>query len=299
MKLLPLVLGALLNLVLIGSTLWNPAEGNIEDYLLLSSAGPSFDYDYVNVALYHSQSVYCDPNSYLEREYRGILSGFNPTYVIKNEVDDTHGYIGYTGSPYNTIYVVFRGSESTTNWMTDLNTAMMDYQYCDGCEVHKGFYTAQQDVIEGILYVVKTLQNQHPTYRVVVTGHSLGGALATYTAMDLHREGVSKVHLINFGSPRCGNKEFANWITDNVKNIVRVTHHKDIAVHCPMTSDGFRHVAGEWYEPDDHVPIHIKSCEGKEDPECSYQWEFTSTQDHLWYLGLNMGTSHDDCDSFV
>ena len=41
--------------------------------------------------------------------------------------------------------------------------------------------------------------------RVVVTGHSLGAALATLTALELITKSVSKeVHTIHFGSPRLG-----------------------------------------------------------------------------------------------
>jgi nuclear pore complex protein Nup85 len=50
-----------------------------------------------------------------------------------------------------------------------------------------------------------------------VTGHSLGGALSTLCAFDCARRswrGVPRPHLVhyNYGSPRVGNKAFADEV---------------------------------------------------------------------------------------
>ncbi|CAN0306134.1 unnamed protein product, partial [Ectocarpus fasciculatus] len=49
------------------------------------------------------------------------------------------------------------------------------------------------------------LKNQD--WHVYITGHSLGGALATLAALDHRRRyPEAKVTMYNFGSPRVGNK---------------------------------------------------------------------------------------------
>lgn len=51
---------------------------------------------------------------------------FVVTDVIYNPLKDTEGYVGYLPSDQS-IYVVFRGSSSILNWVTNLNTDKSAY----------------------------------------------------------------------------------------------------------------------------------------------------------------------------
>jgi predicted lipase len=206
-------------------------------------------------------------------------------HMIDND-HDTHGYIGYTESQ-KAIYVTFRGSESIQNWISNLDAILTSYPLCNGCEVHKGFYTAEQAVFPAVLSQVNALTAKYPSYSVIVTGHSLGAALATLTAMDLLANKVKNVRLFNYGSPRVGNTDFATYTSTVLVDRNRVTHHKDMVPHAPM-HERFTHISGEFYEPDDTITLN--TCSGFEDPNCSYQWHITSIDDHLWYLGVTLGT---------
>ena len=57
----------------------------------------------------------------------------------------------------------------------------------------------------GIIARVRSLKGTHSGARILVTGHSLGGALATLAATELRQTYGGSVNLINFGSPRVGN----------------------------------------------------------------------------------------------
>lgn len=128
-----------------------------------------------NVGL--SAAAYCDPASYMTRSYKGNAAGFIATNTIVDSKTDTQGFIGYMPST-SQIYVVFRGSESISNWATNLDAITTSYpaKYgCPGdCQVHKGFFQAEQTVIQSILTNVGTLRNKYPSYSIWVTGHSLG-----------------------------------------------------------------------------------------------------------------------------
>ncbi len=74
----------------------------------------------------------------------------------------------------NLIYVAFRGSTSAKDWLGNFQVGIATYAHCDGCEVHSGFYDAEQSVIEFVIEKTKAVQQVHPTATVVITGHSLG-----------------------------------------------------------------------------------------------------------------------------
>lgn len=220
--------------------------------------------------------------------YSPSSSPFHYCYYL-----DTNGYIGYHNGQ-KTIYVSFRGSESIKNWIDNLDVVLTNYPLCSKCEVHKGFYGAEQDSLSNVLTEVKKLKSQFPSYTVLVTGHSLGAALATLTILDLQKAGISPLKLFNYGSPRIGNDEFAAYASSVLIDHNRVTHRKDMVVHSPM-HERFTHINNEFYQPEDAV--ELKTCSGYEDPNCSYQWHITNIDDHLSYLGVKMGM--DGCSAIL
>lgn len=262
---------------------------------IVALTAATFDSDMGTTALYHSENAYCSPETYLTRTYTGKLAGFVPVYSVNDTAHDTQGYVGYTSSQ-STIFVVFRGSESIKNWASNIDAILTDYPVCEGCSVHKGWYSAEQNSIDTIISEVKALKEKFPSYDIVVTGHSLGAALSTLTSVDLMKAGLGPIRTFTFGSPRVGNQEFSDWYSSTMENFSRVTHHKDLVVHSPM-HERFTHVSHEFYEPDDSVPVVLKECSGAEDPDCSYQWHITSIDDHLWYMGLVMGAG--GCDAIL
>lgn len=135
----------------------------------------------------------------MTHHFSGASEGFIVTYVIYDPATDTEGFVGFLPSDQS-IYVVFRGSESIQNWLSDSKFLKTDYKdpNCVNCAVHEGFLTAENNVSEGIyMEVFKLFQTFH-TIQVKTTGHSLGAALANLTAMALKKRGFN-VSMINFG----------------------------------------------------------------------------------------------------
>jgi predicted lipase len=103
--------------------------------------------------------------------------------VFKDDSTELQGYTGY--SPKTGIVVVFRGTTNADNWITNLNIKKVNYSRCNKCKVHDGFYDAWQALQNDTYLQVQQLKSQYRTAPISLTGHSLGGAIATLAAADL------------------------------------------------------------------------------------------------------------------
>lgn len=142
---------------------------------------------------------------------------------------------------------------------------------------------------------VATLNSQHPVGRIMVTGHSLGGAIATLAGLDLRSQYGAKVQMIHFGSPRVGNEAFYNKVKATFgASAFRVTHANDIVPHWPkaLSHAGYHHIEKEvWYTSNSAY----KECnDSGEDPSCSDSVTGDSIADHLNYLGHSTACNNAD-----
>ena len=107
-----------------------------------------YDPAQARVSLTLAQAAYCGKDAYLTHTFSGVVEGFEVTYVIYDPDHDTHGFVGYLPSD-RSIYMSVRGTETYKNWWTDLDATKTDYNddHCLKCEVHTGFYKAEQHII--------------------------------------------------------------------------------------------------------------------------------------------------------
>eukprot|EP01036_Dinobryon_divergens_P022740 gene22740-31027_t len=249
---------------------------------------------YSSVAL--GAAAYCGTSRYEKHTFLGPTEGFVLTKVINDIVTDTEGFVGYLPSDQS-IYVVYRGTYSVRSAIDDLKTLKTRYKsYPDcRCEVHKGFYLAEQNVITSVTAEVNRLKSisELKNYAVKTTGHSLGAALAQLTAMDLINSGFPTT-VYNFGQPRVGDKDYAKFSTDKLKTF-RVVHNKDIVPHLPFTTKmDFYHSCTEVFEDSKH---NLRTCSTSsrdggicEDSSCADQYKLVQTKvsEHLFYLGMRV-----------
>ncbi|KRX00049.1 hypothetical protein PPERSA_07246 [Pseudocohnilembus persalinus] len=199
------------------------------------------------------------------------------------------GFTGYY-EPLDAIIISWKGTIKIRQWLEDFDYFKTAYPYCDGCEVHKGFWQGWEGLQSYFWLAFNKLREAHPESKIYLTGHSLGAALSVFNAMDLIENGITDFVWYNFGQPRIGNKATADYIQKNLTNkLMRVTHHKDPVPHVPPEDFGFYHSTQEIFyvhSSDPNKEHIICSDSNGEDPNCSDKYKADiDVNDHVFYEG--------------
>lgn len=195
-----------------------------------------------------------------------IKSEFEKICFLDNPTTDTQVAL-WRDMSRKRLVVAFRGTEQA-KWkdlLTDLmlvpaglNPERIGGDFKQEVQVHSGFLSAYDSVRTRIMRLIRQVvgyidDGPQPLseWHVYVTGHSLGGALATLLALELSSSqltklGVISVTMYNFGSPRVGNKKFAEVYNEKVCDSWRVVNHRDIIPTVPRLM-GYCHVAQPVY----------------------------------------------------
>jgi len=257
----------------------------------------AFDYAQSARMLWLAGAAYCDRGlanwtcAYCPRASRAMRDVSAFEHARKN----VKAYAGYDDDVARAV-VAFRGTDprSLENWMENLDAMHANAPEAkanDGAgRVHAGFQDAYESVRKGLIAHLIELRSKYDHmwrhFEVEITGHSLGGALATLLAVELDALGFKVVRVTTFGSPRVGDWMFADYYGKKLGNSTfRITHGRDAVPQLPPRIVGYHHVATEVFQnsTDGYVV-----CDGSgEDPKGSDgEWMHASLSDHLSYLGL-------------
>jgi hypothetical protein len=167
----------------------------------------------------------------------------NRPFLLRNDPLDIWGY---ATSKDTVLYLVFRGTQITSGldflqeWAED--ALSLPLEPFGAGKVHLGFYGAYIALRQSAEDAARAV-NVDPS-GCVITGHSLGAAIATLCWADYP---VSD--LMTFGCPRVGNADFARELWNG--QTVRVINARDLVPDAP-TDPPFRHggtvrsVSGPW-----------------------------------------------------
>ena len=254
-----------------------------------------YDEMLAKTALNISQSSYCLDTS---SNWECATCSVNNKYQKLIQDNGEQVVIGYN-IDYDTTFVGFRGSANTQNWIDNLHVAQIQPYDNTNISVEKGFYNLFMSLENDIIEEINDVSTKYKTSKLLITGHSLGGALSTLLAFDLLyvRNSDMAIQLITFGSPRVGNEDFVSIFNNYPIYSNRVTHYYDIVPHIPQEFLKYRHVSQEiWYNEDNNQYKLCNDQDNTEDPSCSDSCSpihCTSTSDHANYLNISMGTEGD------
>ncbi|OAB46746.1 lipase family protein [Paenibacillus antarcticus] len=130
------------------------------------------------------------------------------------------------------IIIAFRGTMSTTNWISNIIASQRNFKYIkEDCLTHRGF----TDIYSSTrLEIISALTKLSPDKTLYITGHSLGAALATLCAIDI----AANTHylspkLFTYASPRVGDPDFTSAFTKYVQTSYRIANPFDVVTHAP------------------------------------------------------------------
>ena len=216
------------------------------------------------------------------------LKQLSPNGKIHTFIDDptTDIQIGITiNHEQKHFSIVFRGSESIKDWYYDLQ--IYKHNYKDKIWIHSGFYNQlhTDNIHLCLIAKVKSILKEHPNYKIYVTGHSLGGALATLFGYILAHEFEDLITVVSFASPRIGNYHWKKSFEDK-PNLVhfRVSNNRDLITATP--SINYYHVGTDIRLYSDSFYINI----GKTHSCCDFtiftNWSINDHSCELYYENL-------------
>jgi hypothetical protein len=155
--------------------------------------------------------------------------GFDACQFIR--ADDTECFVAATDDQ---VLLSFRGTAGTADWIRDLTLFSVDSEFGS---VHQGFYY-------GLLQAKPQIEDALDAFdagnkKFVITGHSLGGALAILAAADL--DGAFPVTgVYTYGQPAVGKRDFRAYMLQRFSSrLFRIVNDDDIV---PMVPPGYVHV---------------------------------------------------------
>ena len=143
---------------------------------------------------------------------------------------------------FGCVTLAFRGSSSRADWLANLWFPLrsLPSPHRSDVKAHSGFLRQYMSLHAHILRKLDDMHAKH----VLLTGHSLGGALATIAAAMLPEKYT--YDLVTFGGPRPGNEQLGDAAYHKCRSCMRIVHDRDIVPLVPLQAMGYHHVCEPW-----------------------------------------------------
>jgi triacylglycerol lipase len=158
--------------------------------------------------------------------------GYAVSASFTAEVIDRPEPIGFLMTSANDSVIAFRGTDSFLDWLADAHYAQTAFPFAAAAvQAHKGFTEVYQSCRQQVVAAVNAAPAALPLY---VTGHSLGGGLATLAALDIAANTTFADPVVyTIASPRVGDPSFAGRFNALVATCWRVLNTLDLVPLLP------------------------------------------------------------------
>jgi triacylglycerol lipase len=215
----------------------------------------------------------CGQTKHLDNRLRFVVPkhlGYHLVQLFRLPQKYGREAFGYLLESRDNLILVFKGTGIRVfDLSIDLNLYQTKYPYVSHAgKTHEGFTYLYQYLRDSIISTCCSVaKRRRHKCKLYVTGHSLGGALATLAALDIaNHTPFHRPKVYTFGAPRVGNPSFAAAYDAKVKESMRIVNVHDYIplepqadIKPPFTKKGlvYRHVKG-------YFPISFQCKKGNE-----------------------------------
>lgn len=202
-----------------------------KEQILLSSKISATDAD-IRLAEFNKYKT-LEPNKRLY-DLNRIKAVFpNANYFDIGTIEGLYGQID------DYLFITFRGSDSLWDWVKNFIffKKIIPYKGTNPkIRVHTGFLNNYKSVRDFVHKIVK----ESSLKKVVIFGHSMGGAVSTLAALDIQYNFKDvEVGCIVIGCPKLGNDAFKKSFERRLPDYKRVDYGSDIVPQVPPKCFGF------------------------------------------------------------
>ncbi len=171
--------------------------------------------------------------------------------------------VGFVAQRKENFYLIFRGTKTVEEWVGDFNIRLCPYLIHTYGQVHEGFLRTYNSIRKEIMESLPVIGH---TNRLLVTGHSLGAAMATLALPDIEANLKVKVtSLYTFGSPRVGDDAFARaYNTAFGRRSFRIVNTSDIVTSVPPPTPIAGRIGGYFSHVDTPIDMNVQTNESRQ-----------------------------------
>lgn len=219
-------------------------------------------------------AAYCQPSQILDLSCGATcdaLGSFVPTAAGGDGDSVQFWFVGFDPA-LQSVVVAHQGTDPSEllPLLTDADFFLEEFDttlfpgLSSSIKAHSGFLDAQSKTASEVLAAVQKTMASHSTTHVTLASHSLGAAISLLDAvfLQLHLPTSTSFTISNFGQPRIGNQEFADYVDAHLPGLTHMSNKKDPVPILPGRFLGFVHPSGEL-----HIQKsgNIVACAGQDD----------------------------------